>query len=129
MTALIGGLLLNLTAWLIFVFGLDFDKTALILHYNSFLGIDRIAINSEERHFLDVFFVPFWGLSVMIINYLLGLFLIFSKSSNSVVKKEDKVDFGKMPLATLGGYILFGAGFILQVTVIVYSLAIFFVNS
>ena len=123
-----GGILLNLAAWIVFAVGLDFDKTALILHYNSFFGIDKIAVNSDERHFLDVFFVPFGGLLVMIINYLLGSFLIFSKTKKVEENILEKNDLAEIPISKLGGYFLFWSGTILQGAILVYAIAIILVN-
>lgn len=124
----LGGLLLNLVAWIIFWLGLDFDKTAIILHYNSFFGIDKIAINSEERRIIDIFFVPLSGLFVMIINYFLGAFLIFSNWINSCEELSKGVDFRRMSTAVLGGYFLFLAGMLFQIVVLIYSVAIVLVN-
>lgn len=128
MTIVFGGFLFNLVAWIIFWVGLDFDKTALILHYNSFFGIDKIAINSDERHFLDVFFVTFYGLLVMIVNYLLGLFLIFSGNGNSKGEVSEKINFEEISTSKLGGYFLLLSGMILQIVIIIYTIAIVLVN-
>jgi len=123
-------LILNLASWVIFRFGLDFDKTALILHYNSFFGIDRIVVNSEDRKFLDIFFASFGGLLVIIINYILGMLLVFS--SRKFLPGEENIskpfDLNKMPIAFLGGYFLFFFGLILQIVILVYTMAIVLVN-
>ncbi|MCK5080847.1 MAG: hypothetical protein KAQ63_01675 [Candidatus Moranbacteria bacterium] len=124
----LGGLLLNLTAWVVFWLGLDFDKTALILHYNSFFGIDKIAINSEERRLVDIFFVPLSGLLIMVVNYSLGVFLIFSNWKNFSEDDSQKIDFKKISTAVLGGYFIFLAGMIFQIVVLIYSVAIVLVN-
>ncbi len=122
------GLLLNLASWIIFWLGLDFDKTALILHYNSFFGIDKIAINSEDRHFLDIFFVVFSGLIIMLVNNLLGGFLICSKQNKLQIIKCEKKDLNEISVSTLGGYFLILAGLILQIVILVYTIAIVLVN-
>ncbi len=128
MTILISGFLLNLAAWIIFWIGLDFDKTALILHYNAFFGIDRIALNSEEKRFFNVFFVAFSGLIIMVINYILGIFLIFSGWKNFNEDDSEKVEPREMSTAFFGGYFLFLAGMILQIVILVYTVAIILVN-
>lgn len=123
-------LILNLASWFIFLFGLDFDKTALILHYNSFFGIDRIVVNSEDRKFLDIFFASFGGLLIIAINYILGMLLVFS--SRKILSEEKNIskpfDLNKMPIAFLGGYFLFFFGLILQIVILVYTVAIVLVN-
>ena len=127
-TTFLIGLLLNLTAWAIFWWGLDFDKTALILHYNSFFGIDKLAVNSAERNFLDVFFVIVGGLSLMLINFILGGFLIFSKKKHLITDDSEKNNLNKIAISTLGGYFIFFAGLILQIVILVYAIAIVLVN-
>jgi len=122
------GLLLNLTAWIIFWLGLDFDKTALILHYNSFFGIDRIAINSEDRNFLDVFFVAFSGLIILLVNSILGGFLICSKQNKLKNVECEKKKLDQISASTLGGYFLVLSGLILQIVILVYTIAIVLVN-
>lgn len=127
---LIFGLLSNGAVWLIFKLGLDFDKTALILHYNSFFGIDKIAVNSEERRLADVFFAPLGGLAVMLINFLLGGFLVYSsrkkRLESSDFPEEGKLE--KISTAALGGWLILLAGIIFQLVIAVYAAAIFFVN-
>jgi len=128
MTVFFGGVILNLISWIIFWVGLDFDKTALILHYNSFFGIDKFAFDAEEQNFLDVFFVAFGGLMIMIINYSLGAFLILANLGNkkeTISKEEGLVEIS---ISELGGYFLFWSGMILQVFILVYTVAIIFVN-
>ncbi len=122
------GLLSNLTAWVIFWLGLDFDKTALILHYNSFFGIDRIAVNSEHRKFLEIFFVPVSGLLIMLVNFILGGFLIFSGKKNSIINNFEKNNLNKINISILGGYFIFFTGLILQIVIFVYAIAIVLVN-
>jgi hypothetical protein len=125
---LIGGFLLNFSVWLLFWLGLDFDKTALIIHYNSFFGIDKFSVNSGLNRFFEIFFAPLSGLFLLIINYLLGGFLIFSGWKKTGEEKVSDVGLEKLPASMLGGFLILIAGVILQMTVLVYSIAIFLVN-
>lgn len=125
---LISSFLLNLSLWIILGLGLDFDKTVLILHYNSFFGIDKISVNAEDQRFLNVFFVSGGGLFIMLIDYLLGFLLLFlnwKNSSKNILKKTDKKELSTVEL---GGYFLFLSGLVLQVLILVYTIAIVLVN-
>lgn len=118
------GFILNLSNWLLFWLGLDLDKTALILHYNSFFGIDRISVNSEGRFFGEIFFAPLSSFLFLIINYFLGLVLIFTGWE----KSDKNYDLKNMPTSILGGYFILLSGIILQIMILVYTISIVLVN-
>jgi hypothetical protein len=121
------GIVLNLSAWLVLWSGLDLNKTTLIIHYNAFFGIDKISLHPEGYRFLEVFFAPLSGLSVVVINYLLGLILLFSswkKSAKDILAGGDK----KISTATLGGYFILLSGIVLQMVILVYTISIVMVN-
>jgi hypothetical protein len=125
---LIGGFLLNFLVWLILWLGLDLNKTTLIIHYNSFFGIDKFSVNSGLNRFFEIFFAPLSGLFILIVNYLLGGFLIFSGWKKTGEKEVSDVSLGKLPASMLGGFLILITGIILQMTVLVYAIAIFLIN-
>jgi|GEM_PF-897062 len=124
----LGGFLLNLISWVFLGIGLDFDKTSLILHYNSFFGIDKISLNTESGRLLSVFFVSLGGLFIMLINYILGMLMFFISWKNLDRNVLKGFDLNKTSIAELGGYFLILAGLGLQITVLVYTVAIVLVN-
>lgn len=125
---LIIGLLLNLAVWAIFWFSLDFDRTALILHYNSFFGIDKFSLNSTNNRFMEIFFAPLSGLLILFINYLLGGFLVYSGWKKTGEEQLEKISSEKFSASILGGFLILMAGIILQLIILIYSVAIVLVN-
>ncbi len=125
---LIGGFSFNLLVWLIFWLGLDFNKTALIIHYNAFFGIDKLSVDSGYNRFFEIFFAPASSLLVLIINYLLGSFLIFSGWKKTEEERLENIKSEKISASILGGFLILIAAVILQIIVLIYSVAIWLVN-
>jgi hypothetical protein len=121
------GLLLNIAGWLVLHFKLDFEKPLIILHYNSYLGIDRIVYNSEMV-WPKVYLVPFLAVIVLLLNS----FLAFSFSYFSLQEKENLKEEEDFPAATpriIASRMLVFSACALQIIVLVYTFSIVKVNS
>jgi hypothetical protein len=124
LTVLITGFIFNLAGWLAFYFGLDLNKNSLILHYNSFFGIDRIFVNAEEKKIWEIFFAPLGGFFVLVFNYFLGIILVFGGWD----KSNQQYDLKNLPTSILGGYFILFSAIILQIVILMYTIAIVLVN-
>jgi len=122
------GFLLNLSAWLVLWLGLDLNKITLVVHYNSFFGIDKISLQPEGKRFVKVFFAPLSGLLFMLINYFLGLVLIFSSWKKNKNNSLENKSIEKISTASLGGHFILLSGVVLQIMILVYTISIVIVN-
>lgn len=121
---ILSGLLVNLAGVLALKFFFPFQQETVILHYNAFLGIDQVEFNFSTNR-LKIFLPSIGGALIWLINFILGLSLYFTS-------KENKINQGSSPerfkTSCLGAYLLWLAGDIVQIFVLVYVLAIIFIN-
>lgn len=96
------------------------------MHYNAYLGIDRIAYDSDNV-FLKIYTVPAAALFVMILDIVLAFFIY---SSLLKVSKEKKADYEKMKGSPkfIASKMLLGAAMALQIIILLYTVAIVVVN-
>lgn len=125
---ILGGLLINILGWIFLKWQINCDQSTMILHYNSFLGIDVIDFDFRRTCY-QIFFVSLSGLVIWLINTILGIMLI--KQSNFF---SAKVDFKKQQIEKrmdekiVGGYLLWSGSLFVQLIILVYILAINMIN-
>lgn len=126
---ILSGLLTNILGWIFLRWQINADQTTMILHYNSFLGIDVIDFNFQEGYY-QIFFVSLGGLLIWLINTILGLMLIKQSAFFSGGKKEiDRSQLEKkVDEKIVGSYLLWGGSLLVQLIILVYVIAIVMVN-
>ncbi len=122
------GILLNSVIWIIFWLNLDLNEMSLVVHYNSFFGIDKFSVNSTGNRLFEIFFVPFVGLLILFINYFLGGFLVYSGWKKVGEEKFKKISSENFSTSMIGGFLILITGVSLQLVILVYSIAIVLVN-
>lgn len=128
---IIAGLLLNIAGWLILHFKLDFHKSLIILHYNSYLGIDRMIYNSKSA-WMEIYIVSFLAAVLLVLNSVLAFFFsYFSFREKKTLKDEGEVleNYLEKDPRTLASKMLIASACALQIIVLVYTLSIVKVNS
>ena len=119
-----GGLILNIIGVLSLKFFFPFNQETVILHYNAFLGIDEVEFAFSANK-IRIFLPSIGGGLVWAINFVLGLFLYFFNQETTL----DQNDLPKkFKISQLGAYLLWLAGDIVQIFVLVYVLAIILIN-
>jgi hypothetical protein len=114
-------ILLNAAGILILKINIDFNKPLIILHYNSYLGIDRIVFDSKNI-WMQVYAVSFSSLFISLLNILLAFFF-FKKTLMNL--KGDKISGSPGFIASM---VLAGASLALQIIVLLYTVSIALVN-
>lgn len=125
---ILGGLLINVLGWIFLRWQINCDQSTMILHYNSFLGIDVIDFDFRRTCY-QIFFVSLSGLVIWLINTILGVMLVRQADFFSAKKnfKKDLIE-KKIDEKIIGGYLLWISSFIIQLIIFVYILAIIVVN-
>jgi hypothetical protein len=122
--------------WILFVLGISLNllgafllwyqikptDSAVILHYNSFLGIDIIDFDLEDDYY-KLFGVSAVGLIICLANFILS-FLIF-KQVNRFLEEERNQEAAERQM---GGYLLLISSILVQLGILIYILAIIRVN-
>ena len=123
------GLFINLLGWLGLKFFFPFNQETVILHYNAFLGIDDVEFDFSANRY-KVFLPLAGGLLIWLINFLVGSFLCFfnKEKKEGDVLPEGGIELQKTRTNQLGAYLLWLAGDVAQVFVLVYVLAIILIN-
>ena len=124
-----GGILLNAVSWLILFQLTELNQEVVILHYNAYLGID-IMLNTANGFYPDLFLVPIGGLIFLFLDiFLAGILLCLSDLGNKQkVKDKCNNDAEEIDVNLLGSKLIIIGGFLTQMAIFVYSLAILFVN-
>lgn len=122
-----GSLLLNGAAWAVLWQLTKLNQEIIILHYNAYLGID-VMLNSADEFFPDLFLVVIGGAAILLLDILLSAILLYL----SDVLDKDKTKVGQlkkeMDVNLLGSNLIIVGGFLVQVAIFIYSMAILFVN-
>lgn len=123
-----GGLVLNLIGILSLKFFFPFNQETVILHYNAFLGIDEVEF-AFSTNMLKIFLPSIGGGLIWAINVILGFFLYFFNQEVTLDQVDGEEDLPrKFKISQLGAYLLWLAGDIVQMFVLVYVLAIILIN-
>lgn len=120
-----GSVLLNAVSWAILWQLTKLNQEIVITHYNAYLGIDMM-LNTAEEMFPDLFLATIGGIVVLVLNiFLAGLLLYFS----GILDVKDKEKFDKeLDVNLLGSNLILSGGFLVQIAIFIYSMAILFVN-
>ena len=127
-TLILGGLLIGVLSGLLLKWQINCDQSTMILHYNSFLGIDVIDFNFQKSCF-QIFCVPLAGLVIWLINSILGLMLVRQSTFFSAKTEFKKSQIEKrIDEKIIGGYLLWSGGLFVQLIILVYIIAITMIN-
>ncbi len=122
-----GGMIFNAVSWIILWQLTKLNQEIIILHYNAYLGID-VMLNTGEGFYPDLFLVPLGGVIVLILDIFLAGILLHLVSSTDRLgtgkRKEKKV----LDVNLLGSNLILVGGFLTQVSIFIYAIAILFVN-
>jgi|GEM_PF-6391914 len=136
-----GGLFFIIAAGSIIFYKIKPSDSEVILHYNSYFGIDVVSFNLKEFYF-QVFLGPLAVLLVWFLNLILIFYLLFFQEKQQRVfkqKKEPKKTISSGGLThmtnqqilfffSLLARFLAGGCFIIGVAIFIYALAIVFIN-
>lgn len=126
-----GSLLLNGVAWAVLWQLTKLNQEIIILHYNSYLGID-VMLNSAEEIFPDLFLVVIVGAVILFLDIFLSAILLYLSGvldGKKSGKKEKECESEKeLDVNLLGSNLIVMGGFLVQVAIFIYSVAILFVN-
>jgi len=123
-----GGILLNGASWFTLWQLTKLNHEIIILHYNSYLGIDTM-LNVGEGLYPDLFLVVVGGIVILFLNIILSAILLYlsgilnEKKNYSKREKDTELDAN-----LLGSNLILIGGFLTQVVIFIYSIAILFVN-
>ncbi len=125
---ILSGLLIGVLSGLFLKWQINCDQPTMILHYNSFLGIDVIDFDFQKSCF-QIFFVPLGGLVIWLINSVLGLMLVRQSTFFSVKTEFKKSQIEKrIDEKIIGGYLLWSGSLFVQLIILVYIIAIIMIN-
>lgn len=99
------------------------DETAVILHYNVFLGIDVIDFELKARYY-ELFMASASGTFIWLINSFLGVILLKQGKKFKLSNRQQEASEREM-----GGFLLLVSNIIIQLGLLVYVLAIIRVNA
>lgn len=116
----------NLIGWGMLFYLTRLKQNFLILHYNAYMGIDWAVDASEKINYWEIFLVPIGGLTLLILNFLIILFLSFQLSL--IQKTKDEAEIKIKTINSSGAYLLAVTSLLVQTAVLIYSLAIFWAN-
>ncbi len=120
-----GGLILNFASWAVLWQLTKLNQEIIILHYNAYLGID-LMLNSSENLFPDLFLVAIGGIIIFLLDILLAALLLYF---SGFLDRKGKCEKEKeMDVNLLGSNLIIVGGFLVQLAIFLYSMAILFVN-
>ncbi len=123
-----GGILLNAISWIVLWQLTKLNQEIIILHYNAYLGID-LMLNATEGLYPDLFLVPVGGIGVLVLDiFLAGILLYLSTPIDIKDAEKHEESLASIDANLLGSNLIVVGGFLTQVAIFVYSLAILFVN-
>lgn len=123
-----GGILFNLIAWIVLWQLTKLNHDIIILHYNAYLGIDRI-LNSDKVFSPELFTIVIGGLVVLLLDIILAATLLYLSGTinekRSLKQQNSKVE---LDVNLLGSKLIIVGGFLTQIAIFIYTIAILFVN-
>ena len=127
------GFLLNAISWALLVWFVRVEQAVVIVHYNSFLGIDIVQDFNQGRDYIGVFIVPLVGLFIWILNFVMSLILcsvpkITEAEKTPIGESENVLKNGQKDASMIGMLLLVGGAMIVQVAVVIYVIAVLIVN-
>lgn len=136
-----GSLFLNLASWTLLVWLVRNEQSIVILHYNAFMGIDVIANFDIQKDYFQIFIAPIGGAFIFFLNLIISYILciqseIFELShrTNELAQKKSlnkalhSTKICQDDINMLGIYLILGGSLVLQLIVLLYTIAIIWVN-
>jgi len=120
---ILSAILLNLAGFFLLWWQIKPTESAVILHYNAFLGIDIIDFNLKEGYY-ELFVAPTGGAIIWLINTSLSFLLLGQAGRFS---KKGKVQESSERI--IGSYLILTSSIIVQLGLLVYVLDIIVVNT
>lgn len=120
---ILSGFFLNLFGIVLLYYFIKPSDTGVILHYNSFLGIDVIAFDLNN-YYQQVYYASGGGMTILIVNSVLSILINFQNKN----KKESRNERFEKTRKVSSLFLLVGS-ILVQLVVLVYILAIIKVNS
>lgn len=130
------GFFLNAVAWGLLYWLYSSGHPGLVLHYNAFLGIDIFRyIGGDIKEIVEIFITPLSGLCFLLINLIISICLL-NMSSVDFTKDSARVKNGdvqnnqkkELEVYVFGAYMIISGNIVLQTAILVYTVAIVFVN-
>jgi hypothetical protein len=131
------GLFVNLVCWGIFFWIFRVEQSLVILHYNVFLGIDSVTNIELGKDYLKMYLAPiggifFWAFNLFLV-FILGIFSDFqekAKNENGLKGKDsnNRKCCEALDPGILAIYVVLCGGVVLQMTILLHAISIFFVN-
>lgn len=118
----LAGIFLNLFGVFLLFKNILPSESGIILHYNSFLGIDVIVFDLKEKYY-QLFFISIGGFLILLFNLLLALLINWNKKIKKIKNKEIT-----LVRKTVAIFLSVGA-LLVQMAILIYILAIIKVNS
>ncbi len=122
--------LLNFGVWLAMGWLLKYNSQGVIIgHYNVFFGIDTMVDMSNGASQWEVLFVPLGGFIFLGLSFAMSVLLMvqFNNSSEKIDKKVNSLISNKS-IGFIGSRLLLIGAWILQLTLLVFSLMILRIN-
>jgi len=122
------GIILNAASWAVLWQLTKLNQEVIILHYNAYLGID-VMLDTEMDPYFDLFLVPIGGVVILLLDILLaGILLYLSSVSDKQSAKKCGQEMLEADENLLGSNLMIIGGFLAQLVIFVYAVAILFVN-
>lgn len=122
------GIILNAASWALLWQLTKLNQEVVILHYNAYLGID-VMLNTETEPYFNLFLVPVSGVIVLFLDILLaGILLYLSGTTDKQSAKRCEQEGTESDENLLGSNLIIVGGFLTQLAIFIYAVAILFVN-
>ncbi|MEA1925656.1 MAG: hypothetical protein U9M90_00215 [Patescibacteria group bacterium] len=129
------GLIINGVAWGLLFWVLPREQAGIIMHYNAFLGIDLFLSTSDPSRFFEIFFAPIGGICFYLMNLIVAMILLLFTETKQGAQRVETEDISKQqndpdPGGTyrFGAYLVLSGNLVLQIAILIYSVAIVMVN-
>ncbi len=115
------GFFLNLAGGFLLYNFIEPSDYGIILHYNSFLGIDEL-VNLRENYY-RLFIPSMAGMAIIIINTILAVMMSWQNKN-----LKDKGNKNTLIVRRISFYFLLSSSILVQLVILVYILAVIRVN-
>jgi len=127
--SLIGAsLLMNIIVWLGLFMLTKSERPVLIGHYNVFFGIDVLIDLVDRSNLWRLFLPPAGGLFFLGLSIGMSIFFIV-QLDNNIVERTPKNSFvSNKSLSFMGSRLLLIGAWLVQLILVVYVIAVWFIN-
>ncbi len=121
-------LLMNIFLWGGLLFLFKKGQAILIGHYNVFFGVDTFIDIIHRSNIWELFFPAIGGLFFLLLNIAISIFFILQLNISVGEEKKD-VFISNRAISFLGSRLLLIGAWVLQLVLLVYLIAIYFINN